>query len=110
MVFLRLFWLTGHTLGFNGGEKNKMRIICEVCKQEAYIQKLGNYYRCRHYVGKDSKTGKAKFYYHPQSKGYAETQIALIKKQENIKQQPIEQLSNLDQSNPQRFKLCFKRS
>ena len=76
-----------------------MRIICEVCSQEAYIQKLGNYYRCRHYSGKDSETGKAKFYYHQQSKEYAETQIALIEKQGNLKQQPIEQLNNVEHSN-----------
>jgi hypothetical protein len=77
--------------------KDKVRIICEVCHQEAYIQKLGNYYRCRHYEGKDSKTGKAKFYYHQQTKEYAETQLALMEKQGNLNQQPLEHLNNADQ-------------
>jgi hypothetical protein len=72
---------------------------CEVCHQQAYIQKLGNYYRCRHYAGKDPKTGKAKFYYHQQTKEYAENQLALIEKQRNLKQQPLEHLNNADQCN-----------
>ena len=43
-----------------------MRIICEVCKQEGYLQQLGsNYFRVRHYAG------KGKFFYHQQSKDYA---------------------------------------
>jgi hypothetical protein len=67
--------------------KGEMRVICEVCPQEAYIQKLSNYYRCRHYAGINPETGKAKFYYHQQSKDYAETQLALMEKQGNLEQQ-----------------------
>ena len=78
-----------------------MRIICEVCQQEGYIQKLGNYYRCRHYAGKDPKTGKARFYYHQQSKEYAESQLAGIEKGENLNQKSntIEQLNNHEHLN-----------
>jgi hypothetical protein len=32
----------------------------------------------RHYAGKDTKTGKARFYYHRQTKGYAVSQINCI--------------------------------
>jgi hypothetical protein len=47
-----------------------MRIICEVCKQEGYLQQLGsNYFRVRHYAG------KGKFYYHQQNKEYALNQL-----------------------------------
>ena len=52
-----------------------MRIICEVCKVEGYLQQLGNYYRVRHYNGK-AEYGKSKFYYHQQSKEYAEQQLS----------------------------------
>ena len=52
-----------------------MRIICEVCKQEGYLQQLGNYYRVRHYQGK-ADYGKSKFYYHPQTKEYAQQQLS----------------------------------
>ena len=80
--------------------KAKVRIICEVCKESGYLQQLGNYFRVRHYAGINPETGKAKFYYHQQSKEYAETQIDIVKKQGNLlKQQTIEQLNNLDRSN-----------
>ena len=46
-----------------------MRIVCEVCKQEGYLQQLGNYYRVRHYRGK-AEYGKSKFYYHQQTISY----------------------------------------
>ena len=52
-----------------------MRIICEVCKQEGYLQQLGNYYRVRHYEGK-AEYGKSKFFYHQQSKEYAQAQLS----------------------------------
>ena len=46
-----------------------MRIICEVCKQEGYLQQLGNYFRVKHYQGK-SECGRSKFFYHQQSLVY----------------------------------------
>jgi hypothetical protein len=47
-----------------------MRISCEVCKQEGYLQQLGsNYFRVRHYAG------KGKFFYHQQSKDCAINQL-----------------------------------
>ena len=76
-----------------------MRIVCKVCSQIGYLQQLGNYFRVRHYAGIDPETGKAKFYYHQQTKEYVETQLALIEKQGSLKQQPLEQLNNVDQSN-----------
>ena len=76
-----------------------VRIVCQVCSKEGYLQQLGNYYRVRHYAGINPETGKAKFYYHQQTKEYAETQLALIEKQGHLEQQPIEQLNNLDQLN-----------
>jgi hypothetical protein len=78
-----------------------VRIVCQVYSQEDYLQQLNNNFRVIYYVGKNPETGKAKFYYHQQSKDYAETQLALVKKQGNLKQraQPIEQLSYVDQSN-----------
>jgi hypothetical protein len=53
----------------------------------------------RHYAGKNPKTGKPKFYYHQQSKKYAETQLSLKAKQGKFKQLPIEQLSTVEQQN-----------
>ena len=52
----------------------RMRIICEVCKIEGYLQQLGNYYRVRHYNGK-VEYGKSKFYYHQQSPSYVKAQL-----------------------------------
>ena len=37
--------------------------------KKGYLQQLGNYYRVRHYQGKD-EYGKSKFYYHQQSLAY----------------------------------------
>ena len=48
-----------------------MKIVCEVCQREGYLQHIGqNYCRVRHYVG--SVDGKPKFEYHKQSHGYIE--------------------------------------
>jgi hypothetical protein len=51
-----------------------MRIICEVCKQEGYLQQLGNYFRVRHYQGK-AETGKGKFFYPSANKGLGRDSI-----------------------------------
>jgi hypothetical protein len=51
-----------------------MRIFCDVCKQEGYLQQLGNYYRVRHYQGK-VEYGKSKFYYHQQCRLYIKALI-----------------------------------
>ena len=43
-----------------------MKIVCEVCRFEGYLQHIGpNYYRVRHYTGVEN--GKPKFEYHKQS-------------------------------------------
>ena len=48
-----------------------MKIVCEVCRVEGYLQHIGpNYYRVRHYVG--SVDGKPKFDYHKQSLEYVQ--------------------------------------
>ena len=48
-----------------------MKIVCEVCQKEGYLQHIGqNYCRVRHYVG--SVDEKPKFEYHKQSPGYIE--------------------------------------
>ena len=49
-----------------------MKIVCEQCKKEGYLQVLGSYYRIRHYSGINAKTKKSMFYYHQQSKEYVE--------------------------------------
>ena len=49
-----------------------MRIICEVCKQEGYLQQLGNYYRVRHHEDK-AGNGKGRFYYHQQTKDWVQS-------------------------------------
>ena len=51
---------------------SEMRIICEVCKLEGYLQQLGNYSRVRHY------RGKGKFYYHQQTRDWVQTQLRNI--------------------------------
>ena len=78
-----------------------VRIVCQVCSQEGYLQHLGNYYRVRHYAGKNPETGKAKFYYHQQTKEYAESQLASIEKGENPSQKSntIEHLNNHEHLN-----------
>ena len=76
-----------------------MRIICQVCKESGYLQQLGNYFRVRHYAGKNPETGKAKFYYHQQTKEYAESQLAGIEKRENLQSSFIEQLNSHEHLN-----------
>ncbi len=68
-----------------------MRIICEVCKQEGYLQQLGsNYFRVRHYAGKGIN-GKGKFFYHQQTKEYVLNQL-------NNKVSTDDQLNTNDQT------------
>ena len=48
-----------------------MKIVCEVCRVEGYLQHISqNYYRIRHYVG--SVDGKPKFEYHKQNLEYVQ--------------------------------------
>lgn len=76
-----------------------MRIICEVCKQQAYLQQIvNNYFRCRHYKGRDSTTGKSKFYYHKQSKEYAKSQLSRPVLDKNIKKLHLEHLNSNEHS------------
>jgi hypothetical protein len=75
-----------------------MRIICEVCKVEGYLQQLGNYYRVRHYNGK-AEFGKSKFYYHQQSKNYADEQLSKgssLNAQKDLIKLPYTQIAEID--------------
>ena len=75
-----------------------MRIICEVCKQEGYLQQLGNYFRVRHYNGK-AEYGKSKFYYHQQSKEYAQQQLSnssSLNAQKTLIKLPYTQIAETD--------------
>jgi hypothetical protein len=54
-----------------------VKLECQVGHQLGYLQRLGNHYRIKHYAGKNSETGKAKFYYHQQTREYALTQNRL---------------------------------
>jgi hypothetical protein len=48
-----------------------MKIVCEVCRVEGYLQHTSqNYYRVRHYVGVEN--GKPRFEYHKQSLEYVQ--------------------------------------
>ena len=48
-----------------------MKIVCEVCRVEGYLQHISqNYYRVRHYVGVEN--GKPRFEYHKQSFQYVQ--------------------------------------
>jgi hypothetical protein len=77
-----------------------VKIECEVCHQVGYLQQLGNYFRVRHYAGIDKNTGKARFYYHQQTKEYAESQLAGMEKEENLQQSnSIDQLNNHEHLN-----------
>jgi hypothetical protein len=78
-----------------------MRITCQVCKQSGYLQQLGNYFRVRHYAGKNPETGKTKFYYHQQTKEYAETQLTLknTKRKLTQKSNSSDQLNNTEHLN-----------
>jgi hypothetical protein len=70
-----------------------VKIKCEVCKIEGYLQQLGNYFRVRHYAGIGAN-GKSKFYYHQQSKDYALSQIAINRKGENFIEEPSDIVKN----------------
>ena len=93
--------LQGTCLNTGREVKKQMRIVCQVCSQEGYLQQLGNYFRVRHYLGINPETGKAKFYYHKQSKEHAETQLALKNTDKNLRNQPnnIEHLNNTEHLN-----------
>ena len=55
----------------NQEDGKRMKIVCEVCRIEGYLQHVGkNYHRVRHYVGLDSASGKPKFQYHKRSLAY----------------------------------------
>jgi hypothetical protein len=53
-----------------------VKIECQVCHQQGYLQQLGNYLRVRHRAGKNPETSKAKFNYHQQTKQYALNQMS----------------------------------
>jgi hypothetical protein len=79
-----------------------VKIECEVCHKEGYLQRIGNnYFRVRHYAGKNPQTGKAKFYYHQQTKNYTETQLALKNTKGKLKQKSnnIDRLNNTEHLN-----------
>ena len=69
-----------------------MRIICEICTQEGYLQKLGNYFRVLHYAGK-AEYGKSKFLYHQQSKVYAEQQLSSLDAQKTLIKLPYTEMA-----------------
>ena len=48
----------------------EMKVKCEVCGIEGYLQTIGNYHRVRHYLNIDLITKKSKFTYHQQDKEY----------------------------------------
>jgi hypothetical protein len=56
-----------------------VKIRCQICNNiEATLQQIGssgNYYRCKHYSG--MANGKPKFFYHQQTKTYAEQELSL---------------------------------
>jgi hypothetical protein len=86
--------LQGTCLTLGSEVKQMVKIECEVCHQVGYLQQLGNYFRVRHYAGIDKNIGKARFYYHQQTKEYALSQIH--SKQTS---KPIEQLNNTEHLN-----------
>jgi hypothetical protein len=51
-----------------------VRIECEKCHKEGYLQQLGNYYRVRHYDSEARSRKKYPFYYHQQSPQWVLTQ------------------------------------
>ena len=55
---------------------NSMKVKCEVCGIDGYLQTLGSYHRVRHYVGIDPITKKSKFSYCPQTKEYIDRILA----------------------------------
>jgi hypothetical protein len=65
--------------------KAKMKIVCEVCGKEGYLQHIGkSYYRIRHYIGLDSATKKPKFEYHKQDIQYINKLLEQQKTNNNI--------------------------
>jgi len=59
-----------------------MKIVCQTCKIEGYLQHIGkNYYRARHYVC--FKHGKPMFKYHRQDPTYV---LQLLEQKENVDQ------------------------
>ena len=56
-----------------------MKIKCEICGEYGYLQKLGNYYRVRHYNPQAQANNKYAFYYHKQTVAYAEAQLKALK-------------------------------
>ena len=72
--------------------KGKMKIVCEVCGIEGYLQHLSkNYYRIRHYTG--LVDSKPKFEYHKQSFQYIQRILNESKPEKQI--DPID-LKNID--------------
>ena len=61
-----------------------MRVKCQVCQVDGYLQVLGNYARVRHYKGINLITKKSEFFYHQQSKDYVERTLKDIKPNENL--------------------------
>ena len=59
-----------------------MRIKCQVCQVDGYLQVLGNYARVRHYKRINPITKKSEFFYHQQSKDYVERTLRDIKPNE----------------------------
>ena len=62
-----------------------MRIKCQVCQIDGYLQQIGKgYFRIRHYKGISKETNKSEFFYHQQSKDYVERALKDIKPNENL--------------------------
>ena len=72
-----------------------MRVKCQVCQVDGYLQVLGNYARIRHYD--KIKDGKSTFYYHQISKTYAERCLSDIKsKTESSSDQWVSGQNNIE--------------
>jgi len=56
-----------------------MRINCEVCGIEGYLQTLGDYHRVRHYEGINPEAGESKFHYHQESKDWVQKKLSFPK-------------------------------
>ena len=73
-----------------------MKIVCEICGNEGYLQHLSkNYYRVRHYTGLDPTTKKPKFEYHKQNLSYIEVFKEQANNNEALSIDPIGQ-GNID--------------
>ncbi len=68
-----------------------VRIICEQCRESGYLQRIGNYYRIRHYD--TIVDGKSTFHYHQVSKQYAEKCLSEIK-DKTVSESRTENLTN----------------